>query len=166
MGRQWFGDFVTPAFWGHLWLAEGPATYFEAVGGEHAFPGSAFLDRFYADSVTRFLDHDGGGEVSHPLATTAGAAHSLSCQVLDHISVVLSQVCLAHFPPSNKIRLMPSSVWKRHKQALGCTCLLQRMKPAQNRPLGHQTTEPAVGRVTRSDNEMMFLLSAALSWLR
>lgn len=78
---QWFGDFVTPAFWGHLWLAEGPATYFENVGGEQAFPGSAFLDRFYADSVTRFLDHDGTGEGSHPLATTIGATcHATSGQ--------------------------------------------------------------------------------------
>ncbi len=95
MGRQWFGDFVTPAFWGHLWLAEGPATYFEAVGGEHAFPGSAFLDRFYAESVTRFLDHDGGGEVSHPLATTAGAARSLRLSRASSCFSVLSQVCLA-----------------------------------------------------------------------
>jgi aminopeptidase N len=26
---QWFGDTATFAFWGDLWLAEGPATYFE-----------------------------------------------------------------------------------------------------------------------------------------
>lgn len=26
---QWFGDTTTFAFWGDLWLAEGPATYFE-----------------------------------------------------------------------------------------------------------------------------------------
>ncbi len=71
---QWFGDLVTPKFWGHLWLAEGPATYFENVGGEAAFPGSAFLDRFYADSMTRFLDHDGAAVASHPLATATGAA--------------------------------------------------------------------------------------------
>ena len=51
LSPQWFGDTVTPAFWGQLWLAEGPATYFEDVGGEAATPGSAFLDRFYAGAV-------------------------------------------------------------------------------------------------------------------
>lgn len=69
---QWFGDTVTFAHWGSLWLAEGPATYFENVGGEAAVPGSAFLDRFFADSMTRFLEHDAASGASHPLAVESG----------------------------------------------------------------------------------------------
>lgn len=69
---QWFGDTVTFAYWGSLWLAEGPATYFEDVGGEAAFPGSAFLDRFFADSMTRFLEHDAAAGATHPLAVESG----------------------------------------------------------------------------------------------
>ena len=71
---QWFGDTVGFAFWNELWLAEGPATYFENVGGEAAAGGSAFLDRFYADSVTRFLEHDAAAGATHPLAADLGAA--------------------------------------------------------------------------------------------
>jgi hypothetical protein len=41
------------------------------VGGETAFAGAAFLDRFYADSVTRFLDHDAAVGATHALATDA-----------------------------------------------------------------------------------------------
>ena len=40
--HQWFGDSVTEADWGHLWLSEGFATYF----------GALFFE--YADGVERF----------------------------------------------------------------------------------------------------------------
>jgi aminopeptidase N len=33
--HQWFGDAVTPREWGHLWLSEGFATYFEQLWHEH-----------------------------------------------------------------------------------------------------------------------------------
>lgn len=75
---QWFGDTVTFAFWGDLWLAEGLATYFENVGGEAAAAGSDFLDRFYADSVTRCLDHDAAAGATHPLATNASGVVRMS----------------------------------------------------------------------------------------
>lgn len=71
---QWFGDFVTPATWGHLWLAEGLATYFENVGADAGLPAAApALDRFFADSLTAALEHDVLGIAdSRPLAVTAG----------------------------------------------------------------------------------------------
>jgi aminopeptidase N len=41
--HQWFGDAVTPAAWGHVWLSEGFASYFEQLWVEHAQGDSAFL---------------------------------------------------------------------------------------------------------------------------
>jgi aminopeptidase N len=40
--HQWFGDAVTERAWGHLWLSEGFATYFEELWTRHAFGDSAF----------------------------------------------------------------------------------------------------------------------------
>jgi aminopeptidase N len=40
--HQWFGDAVTEREWGHLWLSEGFATYFEELWTRHAFGDSAF----------------------------------------------------------------------------------------------------------------------------
>jgi aminopeptidase N len=40
--HQWFGDAVTEREWGHLWLSEGFATYFEELWTRHAFGDTAF----------------------------------------------------------------------------------------------------------------------------
>jgi aminopeptidase N len=40
--HQWFGDAVTEREWGHLWLSEGFATYFEELWTRHAFGDSTF----------------------------------------------------------------------------------------------------------------------------
>lgn len=40
--HQWFGDAVTEREWGHVWLSEGFATYFEQLWTRHAFGDSAF----------------------------------------------------------------------------------------------------------------------------
>ena len=40
--HQWFGDAVTERAWGHLWLSEGFATYFEELWTRHALGDSAF----------------------------------------------------------------------------------------------------------------------------
>jgi aminopeptidase N len=39
--HQWFGDAVTEREWGHVWLSEGFATYFEELWTRHAFGDSA-----------------------------------------------------------------------------------------------------------------------------
>lgn len=40
--HQWFGDAVTPRSWGHLWLSEGFASYFEQLWVEKSTGESAF----------------------------------------------------------------------------------------------------------------------------
>jgi aminopeptidase N len=40
--HQWFGDAVTPISWGHVWLSEGFATYFEKLWVEQSEGTSAF----------------------------------------------------------------------------------------------------------------------------
>lgn len=40
--HQWFGDAVTPETWGHLWLSEGFASYFEQLWVEHSKGVEAF----------------------------------------------------------------------------------------------------------------------------
>ncbi|MGI8496412.1 MAG: M1 family aminopeptidase [Gemmatimonadaceae bacterium] len=39
--HQWFGDAVTEASWGHLWLSEGFASYFEQLWWQHVSGDSA-----------------------------------------------------------------------------------------------------------------------------
>lgn len=40
--HQWFGDAVTPKTWGHLWLSEGFASYFEQLWVERSEGAEAF----------------------------------------------------------------------------------------------------------------------------
>jgi aminopeptidase N len=40
--HQWFGDAVTERDWGHLWLSEGFATYFESLWTKHSRGEAAF----------------------------------------------------------------------------------------------------------------------------
>jgi aminopeptidase N len=40
--HQWFGDAVTPGSWGHVWLSEGFASYFEKLWVERSEGDSAF----------------------------------------------------------------------------------------------------------------------------
>ena len=41
--HQWFGDAVTPRAWGHLWLSEGFATYFQELWVEKSEGEAAFM---------------------------------------------------------------------------------------------------------------------------
>jgi len=43
LAHQWFGDYVTPRAWGHNWLNEGFATYFQGLWDEHSLGHDDFL---------------------------------------------------------------------------------------------------------------------------
>ncbi len=63
-------------WWGELWLNEGFATYFEALGGSAARPNLAFVKTFYVDVTRRALAADSKNASNHALATLEGALPS------------------------------------------------------------------------------------------
>ena len=66
---QWFGNLVTMAWWGELWLNEGFASYLEYVGAHAAHPELSFFDSFYPDNVPYALAFD-AKRGSHPMSAT------------------------------------------------------------------------------------------------
>lgn len=57
LAHQWFGDLVTCREWGHGWLNEGFATYFEAIWIEHAEGEDAFRYKLWEDAQ-RYMNED------------------------------------------------------------------------------------------------------------
>src|SRR5213593_1900838 len=49
LAHQWFGDFLTCRAWGHIWLNESFATYFQVLWWEHFFGKDAALMELEAD---------------------------------------------------------------------------------------------------------------------
>ena len=76
---QWFGDLVTPDWWGEVWLKEGFASYFEALGATAANPNLAVLETFYGDETSRALVADAKNSSNHALVKTKGVLPSLEC---------------------------------------------------------------------------------------
>jgi aminopeptidase N len=59
LAHQWWGDYVSPSAWQHIWLNEGFATYFDLLFTEHYYGAAEFDTRlravqnvyFYGDSL-------------------------------------------------------------------------------------------------------------------
>ena len=54
LAHQWFGDFLTCKSWGHVWLNESFATYFEILWFEHFYGKEEALMRIEADRENYF----------------------------------------------------------------------------------------------------------------
>lgn len=54
LAHQWFGDFLTCRAWGHIWLNESFATYFQVLWWEHFFGKDDALMQLEADRESYF----------------------------------------------------------------------------------------------------------------
>jgi aminopeptidase N len=66
--HQWFGDAVTEREWGHVWLSEGFATYFEQLWTRHAFGDTAFRRELSENRAKILRD---GAVATRPVIDTA-----------------------------------------------------------------------------------------------
>ncbi|MEP7203521.1 MAG: M1 family metallopeptidase [Ilumatobacteraceae bacterium] len=86
LAHQWFGDAVSPALWGDVWLNESFATYGEWMWIDHvglqtiedsATAGLAAREQWStasprADQLFQFNSYDGGAVILHALRQTVG----------------------------------------------------------------------------------------------
>ncbi|KAK9828032.1 hypothetical protein WJX81_003329 [Elliptochloris bilobata] len=82
LAHMWFGDLVTMGAWGELWLNEGFATYFEALGATAAAPDLPYLDGFAADTASVGLTADARNESTHALSQLSGVDTSDEIEAL------------------------------------------------------------------------------------
>ncbi len=57
LAHQWFGDYITMKSWGHAWLNEGFATYFDPLWWEHKFGRDEFQQRML-DTAKGYFQED------------------------------------------------------------------------------------------------------------
>lgn len=67
LAHQWFGDWLTTKSWGHIWLNESFATYFDLLWREHFFgPDDAVVHR--EDDREKYFE-EAGEEYKRPIVT-------------------------------------------------------------------------------------------------
>ena len=67
LAHQWFGDWLTTKSWGHIWLNESFATYFDILWFEHAFGPDEALMRSEEDRDHYF--EEASGDYKRPIVT-------------------------------------------------------------------------------------------------
>ncbi len=103
---QWFGDLVTPDWWGEVWLKEGFASYFEALGATAANPNLAVLETFYGDETSRALVADAKNSSNHALVKTKGVLPPLPCSAFSQ-----------HAPTDSLMTFVKAMSSQQNKQA-------------------------------------------------
>lgn len=84
LAHQWFGNLVTPKWWGDLWLNEGFASYVEYIGVDHVEPKWRMLDQFVVEEVQNVFKVDGLSS-SHQISIPVNNPDEIS-EIFDHIS--------------------------------------------------------------------------------
>ncbi|XP_019622170.1 PREDICTED: thyrotropin-releasing hormone-degrading ectoenzyme-like [Branchiostoma belcheri] len=69
LAHMWFGNLVTPEWWGGVWLKEGLATWAAVRGVDAAEPTWRVKERYFVQSLHQILPVD-SSSLSHPLQLT------------------------------------------------------------------------------------------------
>ncbi|KAI8500654.1 Endoplasmic reticulum aminopeptidase 1 [Branchiostoma belcheri] len=79
LAHMWFGNLVTPEWWGGVWLKEGLATWAAVMGVDAAEPAWRVKERYFVQSLHQILPVD-SSSLSHPLQLTVTGPQDVTRQ--------------------------------------------------------------------------------------